>query len=178
VPKPWWAQELANGRAALERWARNRTSFDPDAAVEIVAVSTAEIAERFQGNVSRYPAPWFGNETPGPKHVRQFQGFVRTVVLRRIHDRLRRHYAASAATPYIDEPADAGDLAAALDARRALEVLGQEMDRLPDDDRELLLRGLGLVPASLTMTNRERQQLYRLRRRMLEILKGEFKVRN
>lgn len=174
APEAWWAQELTRQREDLERWARNRTSFDLDAASEIVAGAMAELTARFQNSPTQYPADWFESGAPQAGNIGRFRALVRTVILRRIHDRLRRHYLATAVEPPITATV-AVDPEAALDARRALRVLGYVMDKLPERDRELLLRGSQLVPATATMTNRERQHLHRLRRRMLETLRREFR---
>lgn len=174
VADPWWASELLRRRAELAAFLEARAGLGPITAREVVDALATELAERFQERGRRYPAAWFREGTPEPKLVAAYVRLLQTIALRRSYDHLRAEYRQRRLRPALTEHLrDEGrppSIERTVDARRFLSVLTSELEKLTVAERELLLMGDRLQPAS----GRERIRLFRLRRRLASAVKREL----
>ncbi len=161
---PWWAAEFSTLRPALKHRAAITLRFDPSLAEDVVSGASSELAERFKQDASAFPTSWFGNQVPVAAEAVLFRRLATQVVRRRSLDELRAHYKRTA---LVRQVAGWPDVAAPPDriaaARMLLRKLARAIDALSAPERELLLRE---DTADRAMSNRERQQLYRIRRRL------------
>jgi len=174
VADPWWASELLRRREELAAFVEARAGLGPVMAREVVDALAAELAERFQERGRRYPTAWFRQGTPEPKLVAAYLKLLKTIALRRSYDHLRAEYRQRRLLPALSEHLrDEGrppSMERAVDARRFLSVLTSELEKLTVAERELLLMGDRLQPAS----GGERIRLFRLRRRLASTVKREL----
>jgi hypothetical protein len=174
VADPWWASELLRRRAELAAFLESRAGLGPTTAREVVDALAAELAERFQERRRRYPAAWFRQETPEPKLVAAYLKLLRTIALRRSYDHLRTEYRQRRLRPALEEHLrDEGrhpSVERTVDARMFLTVLTAELEKLTVAERELLLMGDRLQPAS----GSDRIRLFRLRKRLAAAVKKEL----
>lgn len=171
---PWWASELLRRRAELAAFLEARAGLSPATAREVVDAMGAELAERFQVNRRQYPAPWFQEVAPEPKLTVAYLELVRTIALRRSYDFLRAEYRRKRLMPALEEHLrDEGrppSVERTVDARKFLGALVAELEKLTVAERELLMKGDRLQPAS----GSERIRLHRLRRRLAAAVKKEL----
>ncbi|HEY8209067.1 MAG TPA: hypothetical protein VIG99_16365 [Myxococcaceae bacterium] len=174
VADPWWASELLRRRAELAGFLEARAGLSLGTAREVVDAMAAELAERFQANRRHYPAVWFREVAPEPKLTAAYLELLRTIALRRSYDYLRAEYRRRRLLPALEEHLrDEGrhpSLERTVDARKFLGALAAELEKLTVAERELLMKGDRLQPAS----GSERIRLHRLRRRLAAAVKKEL----
>lgn len=128
-------------------------------------IQKALLAEPDQGFPAR---AWNSSAAPSAEDAAAFQTVVWRQLKLRGADELRRFYVRKRHQAALEEAAETStEPSHALIAREHLVLLAQAINELPDVDRELLLES---VDGIATKSNAERQRLFRLRRRLAEIV--------
>lgn len=172
----WWGNALQALKPELSAWVRRRP-YIALTANDLLHDAWLSLRERFAKDRSAYPVAWFDEGPPSEKEQEQFRQLVRVVAKRRLIDSFRASLRETLSKkPESEEQPTTIIEEDRLAARELLVHLLDGIAELPEDERELFIKQVGLGPDSTEagpMSGRDRIRLLRTRKRLWLLAQGK-----
>lgn len=180
---PWWESELPTLERTLRDHLRRRLPALPHHHDDLINDTLLALSEQILRDRTAVPSSWLHPERPADPRERDYLPRLAITILRRrvadlFRERVRRWSMLATENPEEREiPAEDPSAERKRLLSRMLQVCMNVLAQTQDTDRDLLglVSGLDEDPTrSRPLTDRERQRLRRLRRRLIEAIQQQL----